>query len=196
MDQDHNLSPKILDLLKCLSYAAYEEYQTPPEGYLANKKYKGYRGYRFQIHGPEDIFKWLVTLLVGDPINDKGIPGNPSFLENDLKLVAEMSKEMQEAGRTKDSILDEYVQYAQARNTSTQDESIRERLEKAFSHYSKTVKSDNKMLATGYDEITSPVSIQTLISDHGGYDLGFSDLEIIRPWIEENRDELIKILDL
>lgn len=143
--------------------------------------------HRFVINTPQDRANALIKLVFGEQIYEKKV-GNRSFIEHDMKLMRELKVEKAETEKTKDELLDKYIPHAQKRSDDTDDESIRSRLEDAYTLVNKESKQSAQQNST-----TDDIDFDEAITDD--FNLTEEDLRWLLPWLQKYRSELINLLN-
>lgn len=191
MSEQNKLPAAVKSLIRHLAYSFYEEYQTPDEQAAFKPDGKGYDGYRFQIFGPEDLYHAMTILLIGrvKDIKDRGPKG---FGKSDTELVYKLIQEMQQTGKSKAELLRKYSELAERRDYDTELFSVEERLSGVYDSIQARRKPVSKI------DGAMPISVEQLMAD-GAADEHMRNvmgpLEFLRPWIIENKEGIIKILE-
>ncbi|MFC4271795.1 hypothetical protein GQF03_16475 [Sneathiella chungangensis] len=82
---------------------------------------------KFPLYTPQQKSDAIIAILFGEETVRKR-RGNRSFRANDEKLMFQMKAEMKATGKTREALLDKYVEKAEKRKYDTDHESVRERI--------------------------------------------------------------------
>lgn len=178
VDNSHEV---ICELLECiLNYSEMLQNPRYPREISEDQRYPEVQ--HFVIRSDEDRLQAVIKMIFGE-YEEARKAGNPSFLEHDKRLMAELRREALKTGKTREELIDKYIPRAQKRFRKTESESVRERLIDAYQQL--PTEMDHREIPDYGDDIGK------------GFEQSIAEEEIdavLRPWLQKYRRELINLL--
>jgi hypothetical protein len=170
--------PIISELIKCL--VAYSETlrELPEDAELIPQDEQKPECFKVFISSPEDRVSAILDLLFGKEIQERSAKGPKGFLKHDLELMEEMREEKIKTGKSRDELIWNYVERAKSRDPNVDEDSIRRRLINADQDLSKKKKIPDYSAYKDFEV---------------EYNFVEDELQIISPWLNLYREELINV---
>ncbi len=172
----------ICELLECIvSYGEILQNPLYPDRLSDSDRYP--ETHHIVIKSDNERMDAIIKLIFGELDEPRKI-GNRSFLDHDKYLMADLKKDMKETGESREVLFEKYIKMADRRSKGTDDDSVRDRLEKAYQALSRDQKSEK--------------FIDYEVDEGRGFESNVTEDEIrcvLFPWLRKYRSELIKLLN-